>query len=476
LADKRKEVVAVELGVNDKKLDRGMKRAGRKVRRHADAMNRDLDRRMGDGIGAAAAGRRYRRRGAGRPGGGARARGVDARRMAGRGVSRGMGVVKGAAAMGGAYLGATEVMNAKRFEETLVDLGVRGKKTREWVTKLRKEMIAISDEYGVGKEQIADYVGTIIDQTGNTELALGTMKDMTAVAFSTNTAMSDLAGTVVEMQSKLALAPEEFITALGVLTSQADVGKVPLSQMAALLPEVLNSASALGQTGIPALRDYGAVLQIAARGAGSLAEANTAMNRGIDQMVAKRANIEKTLGISLKKNGQWLRLSEVLKLITGRLAEIEKTGGKVTKIDKRGRRGGKVDIEKWIIDTFGIRGKKMILPMLAQARVGFGNRVGAKGGQGGLTSFDDLIAAGGQATIGKRVALKRKLSPELEAWNKSINKFRNNLHTNMLPALEKLGAIMPQLGRGASFLVDNWKALLLLWTGAKMLKFFAMLR
>jgi len=89
--------------------------------------------------------------------------------------------------------------------------------------------------------------------------------------------------------------------------------------MANYLPEVLNATTQFGHTGIPALREYGAVLQMAARGAGSLAEANTAMNRMLDQTAAKRAKIEKALGIKLKKNGAWIQLAPMLKEIVAGL-------------------------------------------------------------------------------------------------------------------------------------------------------------
>jgi hypothetical protein len=394
-------------------------------------------------------------------------------RLAGR-LGGAAQTAKAALAFGGAYGFQSELRKAKAFEEVLVDLAVRGQKSRRWLGDLRKGIIASSNEFGVGKEQIADYVGTIIDQTGNTELAVKTMRDMTAVAFSANVPMRDLAGTVVEMQSKLALQPKEFITAMGVLASQADKGKVPLSKMASLLPEVLNSASAFGHTGMRAMRDYGATLQLAARGTGSLAEANTAMNRMLDQIIAKRSAIEKTLGIKLKKDNAWLGLADILKLISGRLAEVQKRGGKLEKRGRGGRRT-KVDVEKWILDIFGIRGKKAMLPLVQQAMVGFRGRVGAKFGKGGLTSFEELLQTGGAATIKERVERKRKLSPELDAWNKATVQFQNSLHKHMLPALTKLGKVMPALGRTASWLIDNWKVLLMLWGGAKMASFISAL-
>lgn len=434
--------VAVELTAPTGKLDRDMKRGVGIVRKRSKEVNRAANRALGGGD---------KRRAGGSP--------MSTAMSGMRG--RAMGMVKGAIAFGGFYGLQSEIRSAKAFEEVLVDLAVRGQKSRKWVTALRKSIMSASDEFGVGKEQLASYVGTIIDQTGNTELATKTLRDMTAVAYSTNTNMQQLAGTVVEMQSKLALKPKQFMEALGVLAAQADQGKVPLSQMAQYLPEVLNATTQFGHSGVAALRDYGAVLQMAARGAGSLAEANTAMNRMLDQTAAKRGKIEEALNIKLKKNGAWMQLAPMLKQIVGGLIRMKKEGK---------------DVEKFIVKTWGIRGKKAILPLLQQGMVGWNNRVGADAaGGGGLTSMDALIAAGGATTISERVGRKRKLSPELESWNKELNRVRNQLHKHMLPALEKLGDLMPYLGKGLSFLLDNWKLILGLWTGAKMAAFLAQL-
>jgi hypothetical protein len=457
---KRVHTTAVELDVDDRRLEGKLRRDERLVAKSARNMRRELS-RVDSPVTRAA--------------GGARARGDRTRRLGGAMGGVG-GTLKGAAAFGGVYGIANEIKRAKQFEEILVDTAVRGGQSRAWMDKLRGSMIDLSNEYGISKEQLADYVGVIIDQTGNTKLATATLRDMTAVAYSANVPMGELAGTVVEMQSKLGLAPTEFVEALGVLASQADKGKVPLNQMSKFLPEVLNAAGAFGHRGIGALRDYGAVLQMAARGAGSLAEANTAMNRGLDQIIAKRTAIERSLGIKLKKNGAWLQLGDMLKLISSRLVELERSGGKVTKI-MRGGKEKKVDVENWVLDIFGIRGKKMMLPMLQQARAGFGKRVGADPtGAGGLTSFNALQQAGGAATIADRVARKRKLSPELDKWNKSVERLKNKLHVHLLPAITKLGDILPQISTALEWMIDNWKLLLAIWGSAKMLRFLNGLR
>lgn len=444
---KRVRTTAAELRAPTGKLSADMRRAERIVNKSAQNMQRSMSRVESPLTRSSL--------------GGAKARG-DRKRILGGWMSSGKDMLKGAAVMGGVYGVQNEIKKAKEFEETLVDVAVRGGQTRKWLNNLRSTMISLSNEYGVGKEQLADYVGTIIDQTGNTQLATSTLKSMTAVAYSANVPMKELAGTVVELQSKLALAPKQFETALGVLAAQADKGKVPLNQMSQFLPEVLNATTTFGHTGIAALRDYGAVLQMAARGAGTLAEANTSMNRMLDQIAAKRGKIEKTLGIKLKRNGAWLQLGDMLKQIVAGLIKMKREGK---------------DVESYIIKTFGVRGKKAILPMLQQGMAGWGQRVGAKGGKGGLTSFDALVAAGGAGTIQQRVSRKRQLSPELASWNKSIEQLKNKLHIHLLPVLQKLGKdVIPEVSKVLIWMMNNWKILLAIWAGKKMINFFTQLK
>ena len=438
---KRVKTTAAELEVKTGKLSSGMRRAERIVSKSSRNMSRELSKVESP---------------VSRMGGGAVARGGRAGRLGGMMGGAGQ-MLKGAAVFGGVYGIQNEVKKAKQFEEVLVDIAVRGSKSKAWINDLRGSMMALSNEYGIGKDQLADYVGTIIDQTGNTELAVSTLKSMTAVAYSANVPMRELAGTIVEMQSKLALAPEQFETALGILAAQADKGKVPLKDMSKYLPEVLNATVQFGHTGVGALRDYGAMLQMSARGAGSLAEANTSMNRMLDQTAAKRAKIEKVLGIKLKKDGAWLQLAPMMKEIIAGLIKMKAQGK---------------DVEKYIVATWGIRGKKAILPMLQQGMAGWGQRVGATGGKGGLTSFDALRAAGGAGTIQERVGRKRKLSPELDAWNKSVEKLKNKLHMHLLPAINKLGEIIPQISTALGWMIDNWKLLLGIWASTKMIRFF----
>jgi hypothetical protein len=448
------EKIGAELRVDTSKLPRDMRDGTRKMVRGMKEAQKQTRTRLGAGMAARAEGTT------------ARARGARGARMMGMGGGL-RTMATGALAFGGFYGLQAELRKTKMFEETLVDLAVRGKRSKEWLDKLRGSVIKVSNEYGMGKEKLAAYVHGIIDKTGNTKLAVGTMKTLAAVAYSTNADIGALAGTVFQLAQQLKLAPKDFELAFGVLAAQADKGAVPLDQMQRVLPKILANTEKFGHTGVKALRDYGAMLQMAARGTASIDEAATSLDAAMGQIYANKNRIEKALGIKLTVKGQWKDLSEIFKLIAKQMVEMGKGGGKIKMFSRRGKYLGKQDIGQFMKTNLGREAIRAMIPMMAQMRVGAGKSAG-----GGLTSFEDLIKAGDVGTIGRRVKRKRELAPHLDKWNKAVNKFKNQIYQHMLPALAKLGDIMPTLGKWLKFLVDNFHLLLAIWASNKMRVFF----
>lgn len=455
MADKKK-TVAVELTAPGGKLDRDMRRNVGIVRKRSREAQREADR-----ASARTSGR-----------GGRGGSGVS-RAFGGAGRRAG-GAFRGALAFGGFYGLQAEIRNAKAFEEVLVDLAVRGQKSQKWLRSTRSAVLKLSDEYGLAKESLAAYVQTVIDETGSSKLALGSLKDLSAVAFSTGADFGRLAGVVRILNQNLRIDPSRMGEAFGILAAQADSGAVALDQMDAVLPQVLTMAGKFGHVGADALRDYGAALQFARRGVSNTAKAGTAMERMLDNISGKAPLIEKSLGIALRDpQGKFKPLATMLELIATSLAKIKEEGGKV-RLYRQSKYGpkfaGKATMGGYLQQTFGVFGQRAVAPLIeAASQMG-----GFKFGRVGETqSFADIRGAGGAATIQERVARKRRLSPELDSWNKSVVQLRNRLHRHLLPAIKLLGEMMPGLGKGLTFVLHNWKLLLSIWTSHKLMMFFA---
>lgn len=485
MARKTKHIVAAQIGADGKLFSKELKVMDRKTRSFAQSQRRHYkklaDDQVRDQKKAQAKIRQEQRRtmaevrqasrqrlmggyvgGAGKAG---RASERTTRRGAimGGGGSRVSGALKGAMAFGGVYGAVAEIQRAKEFESAMVDIGVRAKMSVSQLKELRDQVLSTSDQYRIGKEHIAEYVRWIVDKTGNIKLAKNSMADLSAVAYSTNSDIGALAGVVKDLNAHLGISPRRMKEAFGVLAAQADKGAVALDQMQNVLPEVLSKAALFGHKGMGALRDYGAALQFAVRTSGSVAEASTSIKRAMDMIATKRTGIEKTLGVSLKTENGWKGLGEMMQLIAGKLAEIKRKGGAMKVLDRKGRITKKTqDVEKWIATTFGVRGMKMLTAYLQQAMVGFGAKVG------GLESYETIRGAGGAGTIDRRVGRKKTLMGAVGGWNSAINRFRNQMHKELLPVIKQLGNVLPHVASGLTIVLKNWKLLLAVWATGKM--------
>jgi hypothetical protein len=440
VADKKK-TVAVELTAPGGKLDRDMRRNVGIVRKRSSEAQREANR--------VAAGTTGRRRGRGAPGmaaalGGAR--------------GRAGGVLKGAVAFGGFYGLQGELRNVMQFEETLVDIAVQGKKTKAWLSSFRREIVAQSDATGIAKEGFAGYVKQFAKLTGDVPAAVQSMKLAAKVSKAAKVDMLDMASLMVTLQTKAKIAGKDLPEAFDAIADQAEKGAVELEDMAGKFPMVLNTMQMFRHTGVNALKEYGAVFQIARRGNVSVDRTATSFTRLFSNIASKQGVIEKALGIKLQKDGAWIQLNEMLPLIFDKLVAVEKAGGKI----RVGRK--KMGVTGALNMLFGEEGVRAATPLMAMAR----NRWQSVGSESGFAE----LTAGGRGAIDRMLKTRKALSPT-QSFNKELNRLRNQMHKHLLPALKLLGEMMPGLGKGLTFVLNNWKLLLSIWTSHKLMMFFA---
>lgn len=379
---------------------------------------------------------------------------------AGGGMQGGINTALGyAAGIAGAGALTAQIKKAKDFREMMIDIAIRGKMTTGEMNDFEKSILQTSDSFGIGKEQIAQYAQTIIDQTGSVDLARSSMKDLAAVAYSTNSSISALAPVVKDLNAQLKIDPKNMTEAFGILAAQADLGAMPLDKMQNVLSKVLATASAFGHEGVQAVRDYGAALQMAARTTATPEQAATSLVALMNQMMVKREALEKALGVELKTKDGWKDLGEMMKIISNRFMEIQKSGKKI-------KFGGKMlDAESAMAMFADREGLRALLAYTQSAKVGHGNKVGT------LESLDTITQGGGGDTIRQRVNLKKNLDPEIDAWNKSVNQFKNQMHRILTPALKGIGRLIDSISPYASViltdLAKNWKILIALFATMK---------
>jgi hypothetical protein len=373
--------------------------------------------------------------------------------------------------LGGAYGVVAEARRIKQFERGLVDIGVQGNLSRRRLNSLRQQILGVSDATGIASDKVRDFVGQIVQETGSVPLATGTLKTMGKVAYATGADMRELGSIVVQLSAKAGLTADQFKETFGALATQAQLGSVELKDMAARFPMLLNSMTAFGHKGMDAVKAYGALMQVARRGTVSVEMASIGSVRMMDAIISKRDKIEKALDIKLKKDGAWLQLPEMLKLIFTRMEDVRAAGGKIGKGKKA------VEVEKWMNEVFDVRARRVARVFAGQAKAGWGTDVGE------YKSFAGLTQVGGTGAIEAMAKKRRQLSP-FEGMRRQLNKLRNEIHRKSLPLLVKLAKaakdalpyatkMLLALIDAVKWMADNWKMLLALWASNKMRVMFA---
>lgn len=343
---------------------------------------------------------------------------------------RGVGLLRGAAAIAGGIGFAAAFQDARNFEKQLLDLAVAsGNLNDKFLDKMRGKVTDLSNKYGIGADQIASYAAKIVEATGNSKLATETLGEMAKVGFATGANMADLAGIVTNLSTKLGLSQQQFGGAFEVLATQADKGSFELKDLASELNVVLVAAADLGVRGMAGVRTVGALAQVARRATGSASEAGTALSRFFLQLKVKRADIEKTFGVTLKDgNDQFKDMSTILGDLVRRFKQLSAEGKKF--------KGGK-DIGAKAAELFDVRGSRVFSQLVRDFSTG-------RGGQLGFQQLAGVSATGGAI---EAKAKFREANPAVQL-DKAFQKIRNSMRQTMLPVMRELAKLAPSIADG----------------------------
>ncbi len=100
--------------------------------------------------------------------------------------------------------------------------------------------------------------------------------------------IADLANMSYALVNNLKLMPEQVAKALDVTAQAGKEGAFELKDMARYFPELTAQAQALGQTGVPAVADLSAALEVVRQGVGESSEAVTNLSDLMSQLKAPR--------------------------------------------------------------------------------------------------------------------------------------------------------------------------------------------
>jgi hypothetical protein len=224
------------------------------------------------------------------------------------------------------------------LEERLVYLGIAGNKSAEDIDKLKNRIFEVSNlpDIRISPDQLLSAVEQIVEKTGDLEFAKRNLKNFAMAIRATGAQGLDIGGIAAEFQKMGLLKDSEVLQALDILTVQGKEGAFTLQNLAALGPRVVTAYTALGRSGLPAIRELGAALQVIRQGAGGPEAAATTFE-ALLRVFGDNARLKnlKKLGVQVFDKEGLKQGKEILRPINELMVEIVKaTQGRGTVLDK----------------------------------------------------------------------------------------------------------------------------------------------
>lgn len=282
---------------------------------------------------------------------------------------------------------------------------------------------------GASQESVTGGLETYTARTGDLKTGISNMKTFATVAMATGASVEDLAGTAADLAQKFKISdPREMADALAVLAYQGKKGAFELRDMANTFPEMAAAAERLGMSGLGGMKLLGGLAQIARKSTGSGAEASTALQMAMTQVVAKGADLESGAALGGKSVKVFTDKSKThTKDFRGLLADIITTsGGNLPQLGK----------------LFDVRGIRAMSPLItaytaASEQAGGGKKGATAGRNAVLKELDDASNASGSFADVQRDAsdTMKSATTQMEILNTQLTAI---VQKDLLPSLVAL--------------------------------------
>ena len=263
-------------------------------------------------------------------------RGARAISLMNRGLS---GLGRGLDALGNRYTAfitgagaAGAVRMVANLERRMTRLGIQAGKSADEMERLKNAVYAASRDQGtlIDPGELLGAVEEITEKTGDLNFATENLKNFAAAIQATGAEGKSIGGIAAEFQKMGIVEPKKVLEALDILTVQGKEGAFTLQNLADLGPRVVTAYTSMGRTGVPAIREMGAALQVIRQGTGSSEMAATAFEALIRTFGdANKIKLLGKQGIQIFDPAALKKGQEVLRPINELMAEIiQKTNGR----------------------------------------------------------------------------------------------------------------------------------------------------
>lgn len=164
---------------------------------------------------------------------------------------------------------------ATEFEAKLTTIGQKAEMKRGAVMKMGVSIRALSVAVNQSSKDVAEGVDVLAGAGLDPAVALRLLDPIGRAATAYKAEIGDLANASYAVYENLKIPIQDVGLALDVMAVAGKKGKFELADMARYFPSLAASAQGLKQSGVAAVADLSAALQVALRGAGSADEAAT---------------------------------------------------------------------------------------------------------------------------------------------------------------------------------------------------------
>jgi hypothetical protein len=234
--------------------------------------------------------------------------------------------------------GAVAVRYVMDLDERIARLGVNAGVSAGEMNALKKEIYEVSQlpEIRIDPAELTSAVELIVEKTGDLEYARRNMETFAKVMSATGAGGEDIGALGAEFLKFGITAKDDVAKGFAILNDQGKAGAFTLKSLASLGPRVVSAYAAAGRTGLPALREMGAALQVIRQGTGSDEQAATAFEALMRQFSdAKKVKDFTKAGIQLFDPEKLKKGERVLRPVNELIVDIiGKTKGDSVKLSK----------------------------------------------------------------------------------------------------------------------------------------------
>ncbi|EGU33939.1 hypothetical protein VII00023_17449, partial [Vibrio ichthyoenteri ATCC 700023] len=337
-----------------------------------------------------------------------------------------------AAVAGGAV--ANRMMTLDR---RLSRLSVAANLTRVQTKELYADIEGASREFRIDPYEALSGIEVIMEKIGDLDFALNNKRNISMVIQATGADGASV-GSVFTNLKKMGLeTQEEMLQAIDILNMQGKSGAFTLQHLAQHGNEIFAAYAATGRTGLEAVRELGAAMQVINGATGSESQAVTSFSafiRDVTLSAEKRKKLNQ-LGVDIFDPEQLKKGVEIMRPMPDIASDILTKGGEAAK------NAGKTisDVLAWI----GLESEA--LKVVNALRSGY-----LKDGE--VKSFDQFMQVDGDGTT--TMADAQKVAEDSRAAFQSLATALDNLARNELAEpMQKLADAVNSLDKEA---VDNW--------------------